>query len=53
MLNTPVARLTIIAEYDDIPDHEHLETVLDELRGSGTLKEAKLYILKEVVKDLR
>lgn len=54
MSKTPVARLVIEVEFDDLPDTETLrDGAVADLRSEGTVKKAELYILKETKVDLR
>ncbi len=53
--NTPAvaARLTLIVEFDEVPEMSAVERILDEARGYGGIKSALFETLQLVKKELR
>jgi hypothetical protein len=47
-----VARLTLVVEYEDIPDAREIEEVLDSARNYGGVKRATFETLELVKKEL-
>lgn len=48
----PVARLTLVVEYDEVPSDETLDRVLDEARGEGAITSAEFETLQLVKRDI-
>ena len=52
MKKPPVAVLTLVVEYDDLPDRSELEELLDKAREVGGPVQAKFEIRQLVTTDL-
>jgi hypothetical protein len=48
----PVARLTLVVEFDTLPEENDLERILDEARSTGAIKSAEYETLKLVKRRL-
>lgn len=49
----PVARLTMVVEFDEIPDDDAIERILDEARAVGAIAKAEFETLQLVKKILK
>lgn len=49
---SPAARLTLVVEFDDVPDSSEVERIVEEGRAYGYVKQATWELLTLVKKEL-
>lgn len=48
-----VARLTLVVDYEEVPDTDEIESLVESARGLGIVVQAELTMLKTTKKDFK